>query len=167
MTICIDSQIIVWGIKKQSSIGQEDMVLKAEAFFRWIDDSKHDVIIPTIVVAEVIAKEPTEIRASYLEILNKSFIITNFDTRAALKYADLLYGRFKEVKDVAAEIGVERQRMKADHMIIATAIANGANRIYSYDSGIKSFSTGFIDVQEFPIQVVQRNLFSNNDDTPF
>lgn len=32
MTICIDSQVIVWGIKRQPTKGQEEMVDKAEYF---------------------------------------------------------------------------------------------------------------------------------------
>ncbi len=74
------------------------MVSKAEYFFEWVDNNDHEIIIPTIVVAEVLAPEPETIRAKYLETLSKAFIIVNFDVRAALKYAQLFNGRFEEVK---------------------------------------------------------------------
>jgi len=150
MTICIDSQVIVWGIKRQPTKGQEEMVSKAEYFFEWADSNGHEIIIPTIVVAEVLAPEPETIRSKYLETLTKGFIVVNFDTRSALKYAQLLNGRFEEVKKLQEETGTIRQKMKADHMIIATAITNNASCIYSYDKGLTKFAQGYIDVKEFP-----------------
>jgi predicted nucleic acid-binding protein len=167
MTVCIDSQIIIWGIKEQSTPGQEEMIGKAQSFFKWIDEGKHDCIIPSIVVAEVLAPEPPEIRAAYLDILNQGFVIVNFDIRAAMKYADLLNGRFSEVKQKSQEMNIDKHTMKADHMIIATAMANGANCIFSYDRGMKAFSNGLIDVREFPVYTVQSTLFNSSQDSPF
>jgi predicted nucleic acid-binding protein len=150
MIVCIDSQIIIWGIKKQPATGQEDMVAKAEAFFDWVDKEEHDVIVPSVVAAEVLVPEPDEIRAQFLGILTKNFIIADFDTRAALKYAQLLHGRFEEIKRIAAVNDTTRQKMKVDHLIISTAIVNNASCIYSYDKALKPFAFGHIDVREFP-----------------
>src|SRR5436190_9570769 len=122
MKICIDSHPIIWGIKKQATTGQEDMVAKAEYFFHWVDEEKHDVIIPTIVVAEILAPEPVTIQSQYLEILNGKFILADFDSRAALKYAQIMHGRFDEAKRIATEQGRFRQEMKIDHLIVAIAI---------------------------------------------
>lgn len=166
MTICIDSQVIVWGIKKQPTKGQEEMVSKAEYFFEWVDNNGHEIILPTIVVAEVLAPEPETIRAKYLETLSKAFIVVNFDTRAALKYAQLLNGRFEEVKKLQEETGTVRQKMKADHMIIATAIVNNANCIYSYDGGLTKFAQGFIDVKEFPTPPAKQPTLFNISGLP-
>jgi hypothetical protein len=74
----------------------------------------------------------------------------NFDTRSALKYAQILHNRFDEIKRIASENGVLRQKIKMDHIIISSALVNGASCIYSYDIGLKSFANGFIDVREFP-----------------
>lgn len=159
MTVCIDSQVIIWGIKQQATGGQEDMITKAADFFQWIDRNGHEIIIPSVVVAEVLAPEPAGIRSRYLEILNNNFIIVNFDNIAALKYAEILHGRFEDVKRLAADNGVVKQKMKLDHLIISCAIVNGANCIYSYDKGLKSFASGLIDVREFPAS--QQDLFGN------
>jgi predicted nucleic acid-binding protein len=174
MIYCVDSNIIIWGIKKQSSKGQEEMIERAEIFFRKVDEYKDFIIIPSIVLAEILAPEPAAYRAKYLEIINNSFIIANFDTRAALKYAEIMNGRFEEVKQIASEADIPRQKMKADHMVISIAIVNGANCIYSTDNGLKTFAKGYIDVQELPhikeIQetktVVQRSIFED-EDSPF
>lgn len=35
-------------------------------------------------------------------------------------------------------------------MIIATAIVNNANALYSTDNGLKAFSHGYIDIRDLP-----------------
>jgi len=32
--VCLDSQILVWGIKQQATAGQEDMIPRANAFLK-------------------------------------------------------------------------------------------------------------------------------------
>lgn len=150
MIICIDSHAIIWGIKGQATPGQEEMNERAEWLFQWADQNEHEIVIPTVVISEVLAPENPGARAFFLETMSKSFIIATFDTRAALKYAEILHGRLKEVVALANETGTVRQKMKIDHLIIATALVNGASVIYSYDDGLKKFAAGYIDVKEFP-----------------
>lgn len=180
MIYCLDSNTIIWGIKKQSTAGQEEMITRSEQLFSNADEYGDFLLVPTIVLAEILAPEPVIIRAKYLEILNKSFIISPFDSRAALKYAEILYNRFSEVKEAADNTNTSRQKMKADHMIIATALVNGANCIYSTDLGLKAFANGLIDVRDLPPikshitgkYSTQADLFGGvtmqqNDDTPY
>lgn len=150
MIYCLDSSIIIWGIKKQASPGQEEMIARAESFFAKADEYNDDILIPTIVLAEILVPEITMVKARYLEILSKSFVIADFDTRAALKYAEIMYGRVSEIKDLGDSNNIPRQKMKADHMIIATAIVNNANCIYSTDPGLRTFAKGYIDIRELP-----------------
>ena len=110
MVYCIDSNIIVWGIKKQASEGQEDMIARAEHIFIQADEYNDFILIPTIVLAEILTPEPPEVRNRYIDILNKSFIIAPFDTRAALKFADILHSRWAEINNIAAETGTPRQK---------------------------------------------------------
>lgn len=150
MIYCIDANIIVWGIKKQATEGQEEMIARAEQFFSRADEYEDTILIPTIVLAEILASEPPQIRAKYIEILSKNFILLPFNEMAALKYAELLFNRFDDIKNIATSVNASRQRMKADHMIVATAIVNNANAIYSTDNGLKAFAEGFIDVRDLP-----------------
>lgn len=150
MILCLDSMVLVWGIKKSPTVGQESMVRLAEHFFDWADRHEHELIIPTVVLAEVLAPEPPDKREQYLHVIEEAFLVKNFDIRAALKYAQMLHSRFEEVKNLATEQNVTRQRMKIDHIIIATAMVNNANAIVSYDTPLKKFSEGFINVIQFP-----------------
>jgi hypothetical protein len=152
MIVCIDSNIIIWGIKKQITAGQEAdrLIERAEYFFKWVDADKIDVLIPSIVLAEILAPEPENLRAEYYNILSKNFIIVNFDERTAFKYAQLVHGRFDELKKAAIEADISRNKMKIDHMIVACAMVNNANCIYSHDNGLKKFAADRIDVRELP-----------------
>ena len=40
--------------------------------------------------------------------------------------------------------------MKADYLIMATALAKGADCIYSEDAGLKKFAQGHINVRPLP-----------------
>jgi predicted nucleic acid-binding protein len=150
MVYCIDSNIIIWGIKKQASPGQEEMIERAEQIFSRADEFEDYLVIPTLVLSEVLAPELLHIRPKYIEIFKKSFIVAPFDERAALMYAEIMHDRFEEVKNIAASTNTLRQKTKVDHMIIATALVNNANAIYSTDAGLKAFAAGLIDVRDLP-----------------
>jgi predicted nucleic acid-binding protein len=160
MILCLDAHPIIWGIKRQAGSGQESMIEKADYFFRWADQQKHEIIIPTVVLAEILVHEPEVSRILITETLSKAFIIADFDTRAAMKYAQILYNRLPLVKRIADDNEISRQKMKIDHTIIATALVNHAACIYSYDRGLKAFAEGLIDIKEFPaLPVQQPSLF--------
>lgn len=48
--VCLDSQILVWGIKEQSSEGQEDMIPRAKAFLKWLDENNKKVVIAAPII---------------------------------------------------------------------------------------------------------------------
>lgn len=166
MIFCIDSNVIIWGIKRQASAGQEEMILRADNFFNWVDEQSHDIIIPTVVISEILAPEPPEIRSRYLKILSDSFIIAPFDTRAATKYAELLHNKFDDIKKLMDESGTSRQKMKIDHQIIAIALVNNASCIYSTDNGLKSFASGIIDVRDLSPAYTTTQLTLIDHNTP-
>ena len=155
MKICIDSQIVIWGIKKQ---GDGGMVEMAEHFFKWADDNKHEIIIPTIVIGEILSPEPAAKRAQIYNELENGFIIAPYDALCALRYAELIHNKGIEViKEEIVEIGISRQKMKCDFLIVATALATQSNCIYSYDKGVIKFSKDIIDVRSLPPLLSKQN----------
>lgn len=72
MIYCIDSNIIIWGIKKQATDGQEEMIKRAEQFFLHADEYDDIILIPSIVLAEILAPDPPQLKAKYIEILSKT-----------------------------------------------------------------------------------------------
>lgn len=162
MIICIDSHVFIWGIKKEASVGQEEMIDRATLFFDWADSNKHQILIPSVVVAEVLAIEPLEKYQHYIDIINKEFIVADFDLRASTRYAQLFNNRFDVLKDLYKNVvHIPRDLMKIDHLIISCALVNGASCIYTIDKGLISFAKGFIDTRELPhLPPRQSNLFT-------
>ena len=150
MILCIDSQIFIWGIKKQCTDGQENMIERAEYFFKWADKEKHHILIPTVVIAEILAPEPVEKHAELMNIISENFIIGNFDILCAIRYARLLNQKFADLKLFAKDNGIRREKMKADFMIVATALACNAHQIYSNDAHIVKYGKGLIQVNDVP-----------------
>lgn len=148
--VCIDSHLIIWGIKKQASEGQEHMIEKAENFFKYMDNERIEIIIPSIVVAEILTPEDETKRAEYSRILTKSFRICDFDLLASKKYAELLSTKLSNVKQYAQDNGIRKDKMKFDFGIVATAIVNNASIIYSHDPDLTKFASGLIDVRTMP-----------------
>jgi hypothetical protein len=52
-----------------------------------------------------------------------------------------------------------RAELKADCMIVATAVAQGASCIYSHDDNLAGFANGQIDVRRMPDLASQLQLF--------
>lgn len=159
MIICLDSMVCVWAIKKQANEGQKENLDKAKYLLEIIDGNKWQVIIPTVVIAEILMVEPVENYQPILDIINKNFIIADFDTRAATKYSQILNDKFVESKAIAKDNNIGREKMKIDHLILACALVNGATSLYSHDGPLKTFATGLISVKELPTRSIQETLF--------
>ena len=98
MICCIDAHIFIWGLKKECDPGDEHLRERAIHLFKFIDDNKYFVMIPTVVLGEVLAVEPLENYAVILEKIEKNFIIADFDQRASIKYAQLFMNKIDELK---------------------------------------------------------------------
>ena len=145
---CIDTNIIIWGIKRQASEGQREMIVKAENFFKYCDDSKIEIIIPTIVIAEVLSVEPKENQIKYLKVFNDSFRVCDFDVPSAMKCAELLQINYSDLKELIKNEGIRKDKMKFDFAIIATEITNNASCIYSNDPDLERFAKNLIEVKD-------------------
>jgi predicted nucleic acid-binding protein len=160
MIFCVDSNIFVWGIKKEANDSQVDMMERAAYFFEWADSHNHQLLIPSIVIAEILAPEPIENYSKYTEIISKGFMVADFDLRTATKYAQILENRFENIKQLAKDNDIRREKMKFDHLIISCALVNGASRIYSHDPGLRTFASGLIEVKDLPdVPPKQLDLF--------
>ncbi len=144
--VCFDTQIIIWGVKKQATIGQENNIEKAKYLIKLCEQDKIDVIVPSVVVAEILCGLEPDSRNPFVELMHHRFIAPPFDTQAALQFAHI----WRNKRQIQGEIGISRAEMKADFMIIATAVVRGAECIYSEDVGLKKFAQDYIDVRPLP-----------------
>jgi hypothetical protein len=154
--ICLDNHALIWGIREQSSEGQEDMVPHTKRFIESIDNDT-SVLIPAIVFAEFLMPIPPELHPMVINLFNKNFIIAPFDALCASKFS-LIWNKNKEEAQELVKKGITRAQLKADGLIVATAVARKAECIYSYDKWIKTFANGFVDVKEIPFIPEQKKL---------
>jgi predicted nucleic acid-binding protein len=151
--ICIDSQVFVWGIKKQYSKGQKDMVSKTAGLLEYLDEQKVEILLPAPVITEVLTPVPKDEYPTFTAIINKRFRVASLDIIAAMKCAEMIYDKkqndkaFKEAREAGT---YPRRKMKHDFLISAIAVANNAGYIYTNDSDIHKFCSAFIDVRHIP-----------------
>lgn len=144
--VCFDTHIIIWGVRKKATPGQEDKIEKAKYLISKCKEDEVQIMIPSVVVAEVLCALEPRLHSAVSELMHRQFIVPPFDTQAALHFAKMWRSR----KQPKGEGTVSRAEMKADYMITATAIAKGAKCIYSEDAGLKKFAQEYIDVRSLP-----------------
>lgn len=155
MIYCIDSHTFIWAVKKQADVHDQHMIEEARILMEWIDQSNHQIMVPTIVLAECLIREPEINHAPIIEAANRHFIVADFDSRCSLKYGQLLrLDKWQTAKAVSKTNDIRREKMKLDHMIIATALVHGADGVFSCDEGIKVFANNIISV--YPPSIVSK-----------
>jgi predicted nucleic acid-binding protein len=153
--VAIDTNILVWGIRRQ---GPHEKQERAQWLFQELEESQAQVIVPTVALAEYLrpfntAEQRTEIIAQFEE----RFLIMPFDTRCT-SLAAWLFNKGQELRQSGVEGG--RNQLNADSMIVATAAAAGAERLYSEDEGMRNLAAIWTrwDVRGLP--EVAPDLFS-------
>lgn len=52
--VCLDTNILIWGIQNKASAGQEQMLERTRLFLKDLDESKAKIIIPSLVIGELL-----------------------------------------------------------------------------------------------------------------
>ncbi|NJK80323.1 MAG: type II toxin-antitoxin system VapC family toxin [Chloroflexaceae bacterium] len=149
MVVCIDTQIVIWGVREEATPTQKDMIPKAKELFEYFGRQKIQVAFPSIVVGESLVRVPVP---EHPNVLNKfsQFIILPYDTLSAMWFARI-WQQLKDQEEITRlqTTGLSRVELKADLMIIATAVAHGAKVLYSGDHKLLKLATNFIEIQVF------------------
>ena len=158
--VCIDTHIVIWGIKKQATKGQENMISRAESFLNWLDENKKKIIIPVPVISELLVPVPNEAHEKFLQTIHSKFRVVPFDEVAAVRMAQIFNSKTDEpeLKAYRDENQIPREKMKIDFQIASIAIVRGAECIYSHDPHLMKFVGDIIPVKEMPNIGVQTKL---------
>jgi predicted nucleic acid-binding protein len=138
-TACLDTNIIIWGVKEEASDTQEAMIPRAKRLLQQLRDDKYQLIVPAIVLAEALVQVEAQDHPDFLRLMRRSFVISPFDGAVAGHFARLWY-TYKQhplVLEVIQNRERTRAMMKADCMIIATALSTRSAAIYT--SNVKDF----------------------------
>lgn len=142
--VCFDTHMIIWGVQGLNKTpGQEEWIKKSKNLISICEETNVKIMVPSIVVAEVLCALDTRLHVKVAELMHRRFIVSPFDVQSAIQFA-----RIWSNKKKIAEIS--RQEMKADYMIIATALARQAQCIYSEDRGLKNFAQDYIEIKPLP-----------------
>lgn len=158
--VCLDTHILIWGIKEESEPGQKDMIPKAKAFLKWLEDKKIKVLIPSVVVAELLMRVPSEEHGKVIDFFQRKFITPPFDTVAACCFANIWRKKTDEktIKELIDNLSITREKIKIDLQIIAIAVTRRASCIYSYDKAMPKLAEGYISVKEIPSEAYVQQL---------
>lgn len=153
--VCLDNHILIWGIRGISTAGQETMISRTQVLFEDLDALDADIMVPAVVVSEFLAGVPKPQHAGLLEVLNRRFQLPPFDVRTAAVAAELWRDaaeRNPHLRDVVREAfpGTEKAKIKADMMILATALVRKADILYTHDGPLRTLADGLIEVRDLP-----------------
>ena len=144
---CIDNHILIWGIRKEATPGQEPMILRAELFLKYLEESKTTVVVPSVVIGEFLVKVPVEKHQEVQDVLEKRFQIVPYDAVAAACAARI----FQEHKTSGANRGnVSRDILKADIQILATAVTRKIGKLYTHDGDLAKLAEKYLPVSQMP-----------------
>lgn len=156
MIACVDTHVLIWGIREEASAGQERMITRSKHLLSELDKVEARIIVPAPVVMEaLIGLDPLRHQA-FLGRLARQFVIAPFDARAAAEAASI-WLTVNQGQQLADEIrlaskGATRKEITCDIMILAIAIARGALVLYSEDGTLARLATrvGRIRVEGIP-----------------
>lgn len=129
--ICLDTMVLIWGVQGAAQRRQEHMIELTRRFLRALRNEQTTLMIPAPALAEYLQGFPQAKRQAQLAHLEEFFYLPAFDSASAYLAAGL--SRQGSVRE-AYRAG-NRQAVKTDVQIIATAIVHGAQRILTHDVG--------------------------------
>lgn len=166
--ICLDTQLVQWGVLKRASSPNYDYLIpRAQDFLDWLGNQKVEVMLPSIVVGELLAPLDATERIKALNDITEKWIIAPYDLPASLQFA-IMRG-VAENKQLMRELRKDQRTTRsvliADLMIVATAVAYKADKIYTWDQDILEFANGYIEAENFlSVEVPQRLIRDGDND---
>lgn len=120
--------------------------------------------MPSIVIGEVLCGVTRDDEREEFHSLTNEFMTAPYDVPAALKFSRL-FGRgasskqaeVKAIRD-SGVAATSRDGLKADLMIIATALAHNASILYTHDEEMIRLANGLIDARDFVKEDFPRRL---------
>ena len=152
--ICLDTNIVVWGIQRHSSSDRQENIPKAEALMNQLEANRNHIIIPAPVFAELLMGCNPQDNPRVMEEISRRTKIVPFDVPASIEYGKIHINKW----GLREELGIQREKMKIDMMVLAVALAQKASCIYSEDDDIHKLGKEIIEVRRMPRIALQGNL---------
>ena len=150
----VDTMVLVWGLRSTSTSASDELETRAQILLRQLEEDKAEIVVPTIVVAELLTPIKVAKHGDFIAELRRRFICPPFDLQSASLAADL-WQRHRELprKDQLA-----RNVLKADVLIIATACVAGAKLFYTHERKCRRLAQ-LAKLETFDLPTHHENLF--------
>lgn len=148
--IAIDAMVLVYaGIVPQKHHDDSNSLRELQVRSKILLHMNRDktVVLPTIAVAEVLAPVPSRDKGKIISALSDSFVLADFNIQAA-SIASGLWANHKKLPD--NQQYKNRTVLKADCMIVASAMSVGATEFYTSDKRCRKLANLVIKGCDLP-----------------
>lgn len=152
-TVCIDNHILIWGVRKIASPGQEFMIERTSQFLAWLSKQRIRVLVPSPVLHEFLCGYDAPAQNAMRNIVEQDFLVVPFDTPAAICATQIWKdnknsGRIEQAKQSTRDL--TRPRIRIDHQIAGIALARKVDALYTEDVPLYNFAAGHLTVSKMP-----------------
>ena len=160
--VCLDTHYFTWALLERATLGQEDMIPKAKALLKRLDDTKAIVVVPTPIITELLMEADVRERDKILAVMNERFHVVEFNTLAAKLAADVWNTKKRAgVIDAIKKSGESmRTKIKIDTLILGSALAENVGVLYTQDGNLAKLADGLMVVATMPEIYVDQDLFN-------
>lgn len=146
--ICLDTNFLIWAIKKEANAGQEYRLETAASLLRVLkaQGSALTLIIPSVVLMEYLMPVPENLHQQLMKTLSAGFNLVSFDAASAKASASLWHSRQSDFTIKTLRETETKNKIKIDCQIVGTALSRKVDCICSEDVGLKKFSGSDVEV---------------------
>jgi len=141
--ICLDTTALIRLMQEAKNEQETSEKLQIQrAFTKWEADHLR-ILIPAVVLGEFLMgfDEPGR-QAVVVEVMQRNFIIGAYDAEAAIRASvlRLQVGGKEGIRAIQREQDLSKQCVKADLMIVATALSHRAQLLVCEDRGVREIA---------------------------
>ena len=155
--VAIDTQILVWGVRRQ---GEPDQKQRARWLFKQLEDEQAYLILPSVALSEYLIPIERKRHSAVIAELSRRFFIAPFGIEC-ISLAAALFAEHKT--SLPSKQPHARIAMKADVQIIATAVAYKANRFYSGDKACRKIADESTNMLVYDVPRIAPDMFADLD----
>jgi hypothetical protein len=140
--VAFDTQLLIWGVQGTSHPSQGKLIPRARALIEELSKAQVKVVVPLAAAVEYVCGFPVVDQPKQWARLSESFRLIPFDQRAAQIAAQIERRRHEAKTTPRTKVAqrtaskrrsrdIARQKVKVDVQILATAVAAGAESIFT------------------------------------
>lgn len=148
--VCLDTNILIWGVRKKATHGQEKNIERAMDLLSLLELRKDKVMTTSLCVAEAAVGVAQERLPAFIDAVNHCLMVVPFDN-LAVTYYHYIYNKYKETAPQLKGEEYKRINVISDMKIAAAAVSHGAQIIYSNNCrDFNKIAFGLFTVEDMP-----------------